>query len=311
MLYQPSANNTIPIFSGTLHQNIDEWSSQKRRNLPSILTVFVAVLAALIVGLAIHAYQFVAWGNDWDLAFAPAGRAWLMGENPYQAAPFYASPPWGLFVIAPLSWVHPALAMFFPAAALCGLAYTRRKLYLIPMVGLSVPFLLTTVYANIDWLVMVGVAMGGSIGAILNTLKPQAGIAAILGELAKRDTWRSRMVLLIPLGAVVLVTAPLWIDWLHSMSAVGQGQMRSITALYPRWLGWAIAVPALWLTIQRKSAIWGCVASLALAPYWQLHSLLPITYLVAEHSWRGGLAFSVMIWIFALSVISGVIPLVL
>lgn len=275
-----------------------------------IRVVIIIVLAVAIIGLALYAYQFVAWGNDWQLAFAPAGQALLAGQNPYQVAPFYASPPWGLLVLAPLSIVHPALAMLLPALALLYLAYVRRKPYLIFLVGMSAPMFMCTVYANIDWLVMLGVAIGGPIGAVLDTIKPQGGIMAILAELARRDTWRARALLLLPLAILVLLTAPLWVAWLHSMATVGTNQERSLTSLYPRWLGIVVAIPALWRTWRRKSPIWGCIASLALAPYWQLMSLLPLTYLVADRSWRWGLVMDVVLWIVTFLVIAHIIPLV-
>jgi hypothetical protein len=249
--------------------------------------------------------------NDWETAFGPAILAWWTGANPYAVEPDYVSPPWVLLILAPLAPLPAAWAMTLPALALLYLSYQRRKPQLLILVGLSVPFIVESLYANIDWLVMLGVAIGGPLGGILDTVKPQAGVFAIVAEVARRKTWRRRALLLAPLILLALLTAPLWLDWLHGMAHIGSYQTRSLTSLYPRWLGLSVGAWACVWAWRKQSPLWGCVASLGLAPYWQMHSLLPLLFLVADRDWRAGVALNGTLWAVFGLIVAGVLPIAL
>lgn len=246
--------------------------------------------------------------NDWTLSFVPAVRQWLAGHNPYATPLPFASPPWSLMILTPLAWLPPVLAILFPALALLYCAYRVRKPYLIPIVGLSFPFIAASIYANIDWMVMVGVVIGGPLGVILNTVKPQAGVFANLALLAKCDTWPDRARLLLPLLVLALVTLPLYGAWFAGMQTISTdtGAGRNFS-LFPYSI--PVGVVGLVLAWRQHSVFWGVVASLCLAPYFYIHSLMPLLFLIANRDWRGGIAVNVALWGLVLLIVLGTIPL--
>src|SRR5258706_7745891 len=139
----------------------------------------------------------MAMSNDWNTFLVQAAIRFLSGQNPYGAG--FGNPPWTLLFLIPTIHVPIQLAMLFPAIVLLILSIYKRKPALIFLVGTSFPFIASSIYGNIDWMVMAGVAIGGPLGVILDTIKPQAGIFAIVSELSKKDKWKDRLKLLIPL----------------------------------------------------------------------------------------------------------------
>jgi hypothetical protein len=231
-------------------------------------------------------------GQDWLVFMAGVG-AWLSGKDPYTSfSPPFASPPHALFIFTALSWATPFIATLFPVVALIFVAFRQRKRYLIPVVGLSFPFMMLGVFANVDWMVMIGLAVGGRVGVVLDSIKPQMGAGAILVEIAKRGTWRERARLLLPLVILALLTLPLWGAWLQNM-----GNVRAYWwnfSLFPYSVPFGLA--GLVLAWRRKDPLYGVAATLALSPYWQITNLVPVVYLIAARSWRWGVVASVATW---------------
>src|SRR5688572_11335677 len=189
--------------------------------------------------------------NDWENTYIAGVIAFLTGHNPYSSTELFASPPWTLFFLAPLVWVPPQLAMIFPLLALFFLSLRPRKIYLLPIVGLSFPFIACSIYGNIDWMVMIGVVIGGRLGIILDTLKPQAGLFAVVAEISKRETTRERIMLLIPLAVLVVITIPLlgsWLDWMFVIGAANNG-IRNFS-LFPYTI--PLGIIGLYLAWRRK-----------------------------------------------------------
>jgi hypothetical protein len=244
--------------------------------------------------------------NDWDTCFAMATLIVLGGGSPYWLA-WYYNPPWMTFFLAPIAWLPPLAATVLPLLALTFAAYKRRKPWLIALVGTSYPFVAQSFYANVDWLVLLGVALGGPLGAMLVTTKPQAGAFAFIGELREK-TWKQRFLFLLPLALVVGVSTLLYPEWidriLHPTILISGNRNFSF---FPYSL---ILFPfALWWCWKRSDPLWGVVASLCIAPYYYVHSYLPLMFLLAERNWKLALAFSVVLWgLFAL-IYTGVIQL--
>ena len=172
---------------------------------------------------------------------------------------------------------------------------------------MSFPFLAATVYANIDWMVMLGVVIGGRLGVILDTVKPQAGAFAIVAEVAKKETWRERLKLVLPLAVLAVLSVPFLLPWLNRMFAVGESaQIRSFS-LFPYTIPLGIAL--LWLTWKRKEPLLGVFASLCLSPYFYIHSLMPALFLLGDRNWKWGVVMNILLWgVFAL-ILVGVIPI--
>lgn len=246
--------------------------------------------------------------NDWDKTYIAGALAFLSGHDPYSYTKLFASPPYSLGFLIPLAWVPPGLAMIFPMLALLYLSIRFRKRYLLPVVGMSFPFIACSVYANIDWMIMIGVAIGGQLGVILDTIKPQGGVFAIVAEIAKRETLKERVRLLWPLTVCVIISIPLLGSWLHWMLVIGEANngIRNFS-LFPYTI--PLGIVALWLAWKKKEPIWGCVASLALSPYFYIHSALPLVFLLAKKDWKLGLAATLVSWAIVALIIWGFIPI--
>ncbi len=244
--------------------------------------------------------------NDWDTCFALATLIVLGGGNPYWVA-WYYNPPWMTFALAPIAWLPPVAAMLLPLVVLAYASYKVRKPYLIALVGLSYPFVAQSLYANVDWLVLLGVVVKGPLGAILVTTKPQTGGLAFIAELREK-TWRQRFLFLLPLALVIGIATlmfPEWIDRILHPTILIAGNRNF--SLFPYSL---ILFPfALYWCWKRSDPLWGVVASLCVAPYYYVHSYLALMFLLADRNWKLGLAFSAVLWgLFAL-VYTGVIQL--
>lgn len=244
--------------------------------------------------------------NDWDKGIIAGVLAFLSGRNPYAAPGTFVNPPYTIGILLPLAWVPPQLAMLFPLIALFYLARRFRKPLLLVLVGTSFPFIAGSVYANIDWIVMLGVAIGGPLGAVLDFIKPQAGVFAIVAELAKRKNLEERVKMLLPLGFCLLISIPLLASWIFALTKMGHSYAVEWNfSLFPYTI--PLGIVALYLAWKRKDPIWGCVASLSLAPYFYIHSFMPLTFLLAKRDWRLGLAANVASWVVVGLILIGLI----
>lgn len=248
--------------------------------------------------------------TDWERYFLPAVQQLWQGISPYSSV-YVFNPPWTFLLLAPLGLLPPGVGVLagyvLPWAALIYAAWRRRKPYLIAIVGLSFPFTALVLYGNLDWLVLLGVVTPGWFGMFLLTTKPQAGALAFVAALKDR-TWRERALLVLPLavggGALVL----LFPDWLGNVAfAAAYDQRERNFSLFP----WTIplAFPLLWLCYRRKEPLWGVLASLCLSPYFYAHSLTPALFLIADKSWKWGVALAIASRVFAALVGAGVIPM--
>jgi hypothetical protein len=145
---------------------------------------------------------------------------------------------------------------------------------------------------------------------ILNTVKPQAGVFANVALLARCQTWRERLALVAPLVVLALLTLPLWGAWLAGMRTVGYdtGIGRNFS-LFPYSI--PVGIFGLVLAWRRASVLWGVIASLCLAPYFYIHSFMPLLALLTIRDWRAGLALNAALWGVIALVLWGVLPMAL
>ncbi|MFN8372429.1 MAG: hypothetical protein U0694_06085 [Anaerolineae bacterium] len=244
--------------------------------------------------------------SDWDRLFRLALIYLLSGRSPYAIEGIF-NPPWTFVVLVPAVWLPGLLPNLLPAAALIFAAYRKRKSYLIPIVGLSFPFVALVFYANLDWLVLLGTLTQGSTSLFLLTTKPQAGALAFVAQL-KGKTWRQIMLMFAPLVALSLVFLALYPDWLqNTLVALNDDQRIRNFSLFPYTV--PLALPLLWRCYQRQDVLYGVLATLCLAPYYYVHSYVPALFLIAERNWKLGLALSILSWVVVLLIRQGIIPL--
>ncbi|MBN1203188.1 MAG: hypothetical protein JXJ20_15160 [Anaerolineae bacterium] len=224
---------------------------------------------------------------DWWKYFGPALRRMWRGADPYSIRDFY-NPPWLLLVLAPLVLLPRDWGSILPPLALIAAAWRRRAWWTVPIVGTSLPFIALTNFANVDWVPMLGVAWGGAVMPLFVTTKPQAGGVAMLAA------WRrpARYGVLIVFMLVSVLLLPSW--WRDMSQGMALTTSPYNASLMPFSLLPGIAAVA--LTLWCESMLWGCVASLLLAPYWSLHSLVPTLFLLTCKNWRWGLMISVAMW---------------
>src|SRR5690349_14769522 len=161
--------------------------------------------------------------SDWEFYYVPALLNFISGKSPF-ASPGIFIPPWTFIFIAPFVWLPSMIPHLLPAAALTYSAYKKRKPYLIPIVGLSFPFIASIGYGNVDWLVLLGVLMQGPASLFLITTKPQAGALAFVSELRSK-TWRQRVMLFVPIVIASIVFLFIYPDWIDGMLfAIGYDQ---------------------------------------------------------------------------------------
>lgn len=246
--------------------------------------------------------------NDWTQTFAPMVKAILSGQNPYTSVYHYVNPPWLLLPLLPIFWAPWWLAMLFPMAVLVFGAWQRRNPWLILIVATSFPFIALSIYANVDWVVLLGIIIRGPTGTILVTTKPQAGAFSIIADLKEKPNWRRRVVFLIPLAVVVTVSTFFFPNWLFSMLDTPNLVPERNVSLFPYTI--PLGLLALWLCWRQAEPIWGVVASVSLSPYLYIHSLTPLLFLLTDRDCRWGIIGSALTWVVVLLNVSGVIHIV-
>lgn len=240
--------------------------------------------------------------NDWDAYFVAAIKAIFEGKSPFSVDGYY-NPPWLLFLLAPLAWIPAELARLLPAAALLLASYHRRKPWLIAIVGLSFPFIAVSSYANVDWVPMLGVAYGGMAGPLLVTTKPQAAGLAVVAYF-KDGGWK----IFVPLIVVAAISTLLWPSWpLDMLSGDTLSQRKRNLSLFPYTI--PIGLWSIWMAWKKEDVLLGCMASLCLAPYFYIHSLLPLIFVLADRRWWFGVLATLGTWLIVFLSLWGVISL--
>jgi hypothetical protein len=135
----------------------------------------IFILAIIIV------LSFFPAGWDWIRWYRPGCLALLAGESPYQLEGFF-NPPWVLLPLIPLAFLPERVGVAVMTMAYLGsFIFVARKLGGKP---LTIFLMMTTPnflfyglsFANIDWMVMLGLIMPPQIGLFFVMAKPQIGL---------------------------------------------------------------------------------------------------------------------------------------
>jgi hypothetical protein len=229
--------------------------------------------------------------GDWHI-FTDAAHEMLRGGNPYDLQGVYHA-PWLFVIVMFIAWLPQTGMIVLAWLTLAFAAWYKRKPLLIPVVGLSLPFLILIRWANVDWLALFGVLGVGHFQPLFLTVKPQATGLALVAYL-NRDRWR-----FLSLFVIGLVLGFLLYHWPFNVLD-SREEVLHMGHNWSLWrTTWPLGIVALWLAWRRQSVEWGVVASVALSPYWALYSLVPLIFVVAAKDLRLGLLLSVASWGFA------------
>jgi len=233
--------------------------------------------------------------SDWRTAFWPAVQTWISGHDPY-ASPLFLSPPWLLPLIAPFGLLPPAWgAVGVNLVALTGLIALCVRLgkpRVALLVGVSAVFMYVLLDGNVEGYILWGLALGGPVGLLLLSVKPQA--AMLVGvvwsiQAWQKARWRGLLTLLLPTAIVsglFTIVYPQWIG--ASLGARHQPQATSVN-LWP-WL-LPVAGGLMIFAVVKLRQAWAALATNLALPYFRFHSYIGTLVLIAaEMPWLGALA---------------------
>ena len=254
---------------------------------------------------------FNGLGFDWYLSFYPAINAFLAGNSPYQIPGLqFANPPWTLLILAPLKIFGPQwgfiLLGIINLSGLFALFYKHQKARAMISIALSFPFLSLLVFGNIDGLSLWGLAIGGPIGLILLSTKPQ--VACLVAIVWIKQAWqlgRGKAVLkltapLIILAAVMIYMYPAYISKTFLYAARTDG---IFTNGYPWFI--PVGITALVAAFRHERQDLAAVAALLISPYARIQSWVGALSLLAIQYPFYGSILGLSTWIvFVIMVIS-------
>ncbi len=241
--------------------------------------VALSLLACLLIGVPLYWLESTRLQNfnvDWNIAFYPATRLLLHGQNPY-AVPYFHNPVWALIPLVPCAMlgqqVGGLLLFFFTlfTFAFMGLRFKAKPVALVAL--LLSPLLFYNLFlGNIDALVLWALLLPPPVGLFLVALKPQVGIgiAAYLAFTSWRDGgWRKLLWTVAPVILGLGVSFLVFGNWMTSSSEDVLSAYWNLS-LFP-WsvpVGLLVLAVALWRHRETISAS----ASPFLAPYVSLGS---------------------------------------
>ena len=191
----------------------------------------------------------------------------LSGQSPYAVASFY-NPPWVLLPLIPIALLPERIGVVLLSMAYLGsFIFVARRLGAKPLTTLLLitfpNFVFGLSFANIDWMVALGLILPPQIGLFLVLAKPQIGIALAIYWLV--EAWRQDKI-----KTVVKVFAPVGVAFVISLLLYGLWPLR------PQYFAansslWPMSIPiGLVLLIgairNRKKGL-AIVASPFLSPY--------------------------------------------
>jgi len=195
------------------------------------------------------------FGFDWLLTNWPTIQSWLHGGNPY-GPPLYPgmgffNPPWLLPLQAPLALFPPIVGAWGMAListlGMVALCIKLKHPWIALLVACSLPMLEVIWNGTVEGFVLWGLVIGGPIGLLLISIKPQvAGLVALVWVCRawKESGWRGVARLVSPTAAVAAISTILYPQWIGAMFGAHQSAFQGnfLVNLFP-WL----VLPALGL----------------------------------------------------------------
>lgn len=252
--------------------------------LHSIQWQYIIRLAIRITVLGVGLFLFITLfapsliltalplGLDWTGTFLPA----IASGDPYNHPAFY-SPPWVIHLLTPLTWLPVPIAVWIIIlASVVAWILALRKLgasvFITLMMLLTPQLWWGILYANLDFMIPLGLLLPRPLGLIFVLAKPQAGIGIAIYWMIDsylQGSWKSLIKTAAPLGIVSLLYCIPYGFWpLELFSAVKVGWNLSV---FP-YLAGAGAVLIIHALRNRKPGL-AIAAGPFIAPYVGAQSL--------------------------------------
>lgn len=245
-----------------------------------LLLAFVVVAVAVYVMAPTQLYAL-----DWEEYFKPATLLLLHGVSPYTLEGFY-NPPWTLIPLIPFA-VMPdrigyALLISTMLSTMIGMAYLLRKDLLCMVLFILLPQTFDMlIFANLEWLVLIGCFLPPQIGLFFVVMKPQIGIGVVLYWLVssyRKGGIREIIRVFAPVGVVTALSTMLYGLWpLHMFTHIGYPHSAD---LWPASM--LVGIPLLLYALFKKNnkqdrGLWmGLMASPMLSPFLIWHSWIAV-----------------------------------
>jgi hypothetical protein len=242
-------------------------------SLPDVLKIIALIGGVLFVSLALSG--ILPRASDWTGVYQPAAINLITGKSPY-AIQYYVAPPWVLIPLIPLA-ILPGqigrIVIFWLSIAAFAFLARKNGANLLTVVALlvSYPVVYGLIYAQIDWLAMLGILLPPWLGIILLMAKPQIGIgvALFLGYEAWAEGGIRKLVsVFLPLVCITIVCYIAFGSDLFTKSSLVFTATN--TSLWPRSL--PIGLVILVAAIRRRKKFFSLTASPFLSPYLSVHS---------------------------------------
>jgi hypothetical protein len=213
-----------------------------------------------------------------------AGRAVWALQNPYQETIAFYSPPWMLFIIAPLSllpgqsafilWTLIGIAAYLTAFRRMGMDWSAVYVLLFS------PFVVgNLVFGNYDWLVLLGGTLVPTVGIWFLAVKPQLGVA-LAGLWAWRSfkiSWRSFLLIVLPILMAFLLS------FIFGYRFPDPNDLRWSKDIWP-W-GIPIGMAIAFFAYRRQDLLLSLAAAPFLSPYVSWHSWIVVLLPLSRNRW--------------------------
>lgn len=247
------------------------------------------IVCTLLVATFLAAGFALPMGVDWEVTFYPAARAVWIGENPYIAARYMATPPWALVPALGLAWmpVWAGRGVWF-GLGLVGFAWAGIRAgagrWGLVWWLLSPPVVHCLLVGNVDWAPLVGLFVEPRwLGVMLLLVKPQMGLWVVLlwgWQALEAGGWRGLGRVWGP-GALACAASFLVWGWpAQALGVLGNGDNAS---LWPWTLPVGVGlVAAAW---RRGDGRLAMAAGPCLSQYALLHSWSAAVLAVVGDGW--------------------------
>ncbi|MBI4770454.1 MAG: hypothetical protein HY784_08615, partial [Chloroflexi bacterium] len=207
----------------------------------------------------------------WIIYLRPAVVAFLIGQDPYFGN-WFVNPPWLLVLLAPFGLLPPFWgAVGIDLVSVSGLVALCRKsgkIWMALPLVLSFPSLVLLWSANVDGLSLWGLALGGPVGLLLLSTKPQvAGLVGVVwtAQAWREGGWRKAAILVAPTLVVALVFLVIYPHWPSVVFAPTQRTGQSDATGFPWFMPLGLALLA--AAVRRNREEWAALASMMVASY--------------------------------------------